>query len=409
MNLKIKKYYPWMICGFGVLLHFCACGMSTVGFSTYLPYLKESLNLTSTETSVITTIRCLATMIAMLFSETFYKKVSLRKGVSFSCLLIMISYIIFGYARSAIGCYVAAAITGVSYAFGTMIPLALIIRNWFASYQATALSITACGSAISTAVMPPVVTALTENFSLRIAFIAVAVFSAVIAVILFLVIRDRPSDLKMEPYYKEEKEKKTVKRKMAHTDLQGKESIIFILAIMILGCSATPYTLHLTLHYTTAGYTALQAASALSIYGMILTFSKVLFGAGSDRFGTYRVNYMFFGAWIAAAIIASLLNGSSMVMLYATSILNGIGVPLGTIGFTVWSGDLSSEEQYAKRLKLSQTVFQFGSLIGTVIPGMLADITGSYASSYAMFALMLATAMIIIQTLYVRHIKGVNA
>lgn len=406
--MNLKKIYPWIVCGVGILLYFCTCGMTTVGFSAYLPYLKDSLDLSSTETSVITTIRCLSSMIAMMFSDTYYKKFSLRKGMFIACALLPIAYIIFGNANSVLWCYFAAVILGISYAFGTMIPLALLIRQWFISFQATALSITACGSGISTAIMPPIIAVLLDAFGLKWAFYASAIASFIVAIILVLVIRDNPSQLQMQPYYKEgskdNSKKADAKKKLHNHDLSKKEAAFFIFAILMVGCSGTPYTHHLSLHYTTVGYTAMQAAAALSFYGIVLTCSKVLFGICSDRFGTYRVNYMFFGAWIGASFITSLLTGS-MGLLYLTALLNGIGIPLGTIGVTVWSGDLSSEEQYAKRLKFSQTVFQLGSLVGTVIPGIIADVTGSYAPTYFVFAVMLVTEMMIIQALYRRYMK----
>lgn len=404
--MKLKKYYPWFICAAGVLLHFCASGMTSIGFSAYLPYLKENLNLSSTETAMFTTIRCLATVISMFFSDVYYKKISLRKGIFAACLLIPVSYIMFAHAGSVYLCYVASAILGISYGLGTMIPLAQVVKNWFISLRGTVLAVTASGAGIATVVLPPVIVMLTETFNIVVAFYAVAIMGLVSALLLLLIIRDKPEDLQMEPYYKEDDKAQASEkavRKNIHKDMTKIESAAFMIAVLLVGCSATPYVQNFTLHYTNIGYAPLQAAAAVSVYGVVITFGKVLFGAGSDRFGTYRMNYVAFGAWIIAGFMTAFLNGSSISFLYASACLSGIGVPLSTVGITLWSGELSSEEKYTKMVKSGQTIYQAGSLIGTVIPGILADITGGYGISYIVFSVMLAFSMMFMQTLYKKH------
>lgn len=407
--MRLKKYYPWIVCAACVLLHFCICGMAATAFSTYMPFLKASANLSNTETSMITTIRCLTTMIAMIFSEKFYQKLSLRLGVFIACLLMPVSCIIFAAADSAMMCYAGAVVMGISYAFGTMIPIALIIRNWFISYHSTALAIAVCGSGFSIAVTPPVITYLVENAGLKMAFYVEALFITIVAVILLLVIRDKPEDLKMEPYQAVQSKAKAAKRKAQHSDIEGTEVVFFIIIMFLLGCSGTPYTHHLTIHYVTAGYSSVQAATAFSIYGAVLIGAKILFGVCADRFGTYRVNFVYTAAWTLASFVTAIVNGTSLGLLYTAGILNGIGITVATVGMTVWCGDLSSEGQYAKRVKLSQTLYQLGSLLGSGIPGILADITGSYAPSYMIFTVIQAVIMVTIQVLYKRHMKRASS
>lgn len=400
----MKKYYPWVVCVLCLLLSFCACGLVTVAFSTYLPFLKESAGLTGTEVSMITTIRCLSTMIFMLVSGPYYKKFSLRMGVFLAVLTVPVAYLIFAHAHTAIACYIGAVVLGIPYALGNVIPITQIIRNWFKSREATALAFVMCGSGVSTAVMPPVITKLVDHFGLVTAFYAVGIFTVIAAIAIFAIVRDKPEDMGLEPYRGNEKVKEK-KKSVIHLNknLSGREMIWFALIMLLMGYVGTPYTHHMSLHYTNVGYTGIQAAFAVSIYGGFLIISKVAFGAGADRFGAYRVNYFFFGAWILGSMITVFLNGESIPALYGSEVLNGLGISLGTIGMTVWTGDLSSDEMYGKRVKLSQTLFQLGSLVGSPVPGIIADVTGSYAGAYISFTVALVAIMVIIQNMYKRH------
>lgn len=400
----MKKNYPWIVCFFCMLLNFVVVGMVTVAFSAFMPYLRDSIGLTNTETSMITTVRCLSTMIVMLFTTAYYKKFSLRMGTFLASLLIPVGYVIFAHANSAIACYIGVAVMGSAYGLGSMIPIAQIIRNWFKTQSSTALAITTCGSSISTAIMPPIITRFVERIGMQATFYTIGAFAVVCAVLIFLIIRDRPEELDMQPLESAEKVKEKVNvLHMDKKELNKVELAAFIVVMLLMGYTGTPYTHHLTIHYVTIGYTAIQAAFALSLYGAILAVAKIIFGMATDRYGVYKMNYPFIVAWAVSSFITMALNGGHTGLLYLTAVLNGIGIPLGTIGITIWTGDLSTDEEYVSRIRLSQTLFQLGSLVGSPIPGMIADATGSYALAYASFGVTLIVMLIIIQVLYKRH------
>ena len=404
----MKKNYSWIICGLCVLLAFCSCGLVTVAFSTYLPFLKEAAELTATETSMITTIRCLSTIIFMIVSGKYYKKFSLRTGSILALMTLSIAYFIFAHAHTAFTCYIAAFISGIPYALGNTISIAQIIRNWFKSKEATALSIAMCGTGVSTAVMPPIITKLVDSVGLATAFYAVAAFAIVSGILIFFLLRDKPEELGYEPYQDVKTERKKEKKTIVKTTdfLSGKRIILFLVVALLIGGAGTPYTNHLSLHYSSVGYTTIQAALAISVYGVLLMISKIVYGAGVDHFGAYKVNYLFFITWILASGMTIFLHGTSIGMLYGSAVFNGIGISLGTIGITVWTRDFSSDAEYARRVKMTQTLFQVGSFAGSPVPGLIADKTGSYARAYVLFTAILILIFVIIQGMYQRQRKA---
>lgn len=404
----MKKKYAWIVCGLCLLLAFCSCGLVTVAFSTYLPFLKETAGLTATETSMITTIRCLSTILFMLVAGPYYKKFSLRTGAILALMTLPVAYFIFAHAHTAFICYIAAFISGIPYALGNTIPIAQIIRNWFKSKEATALSIAMCGTGVSTAVMPSIITKLVDSIGLANTFYAVAAFAVASGILIFTLLRDKPEDLALKPYeeLKNIKQKKTKKALQKIDFLNKKGMWLFAFAALLVGCVGTPYTHHLSLHYTSVGYTAIQAALAISVYGVLLMISKIVYGAGVDHFGAYKVNYLFFITWILASGMTIFLHGTSLGMLYGSAVFNGIGISLGTIGITVWTRDFSSDAEYARRVKMTQTLFQVGSFAGSPVPGLIADKTGSYAGAYVLFTAILILIFVIIQGMYQRQRKA---
>ena len=75
-------HYGWVVCITCTLLLFITMGTVSNGFSVYLPYIMDERGLTHAQTSSLVTLRCLTAFLAMLTIGWYYKKVSLRLGVS---------------------------------------------------------------------------------------------------------------------------------------------------------------------------------------------------------------------------------------------------------------------------------------------------------------------------------------
>lgn len=400
-----KLHYGWIICIGCFLLNFCALGMCTSTISIFYPYLRERLGVSNTEISMIPTIRCLASTLVIFVTGAYYKKVGLRLGSALSCGIMAISWLMFSRANSIGVCYLASAVMGITYSLGALYPIAIFMRNWFEDKRATAMAISLCGSSLCAIVLPPLITMVIENQGLMTAYIVVAAGSFVSAVILFFLLRETPEELGLKAYQgaKGSSGKETV-RKKRDVVLSSPEKFLLIFALLLMGLVGAPSTAHYSIHFQTAGYTGLAAAAAISVYGIALAVGKGSFGVLDDRIGTYKVNYIFLVAWVVASVATALVNGSSILLLNTASFLNGIGLTNASIGVTLWCGELASEKDYERSVQSGQIANTVGSFVGTPIPGMVADLTGSYAPIYLCYAVMLSVMGIIVQWLYRKHL-----
>ncbi len=409
-KIGIRKHYGWIICLACLLLHACCCGMAASILSIFTPYWKAAYDLTNTQTSLIVTMRSLASMIFILTAHKYYRRFSLRAGACLACLILVCGSLLFAFAPHVIFCYIASGILGIAYAYGTMVPIALFMQAWFKDRRATALSIAACGSGVTTAVVPTIFTSLLESHGLRTTFLTEACIALCCAAVLFLLLKNAPADIGAVPYEdlssdNSAGEKRKIKKETFRKGMKKKEKIFLMIAIFFVGCLGAPYLAHLTLHYRTAGYSAALAAGAYSVIGVMMVFGKFLFGLFSDRFGTRRVNCVFIGSWIAASLITASLNGTSVIMLYLSTFLSGIGISLVTVGITVWSSDFASEEEYANMVGTAQSANSLGALLWSPVPGMISDLAGgSFAPAYLVYACMAAVVFLITFTVYRHHL-----
>ena len=405
----IHRHYGWVICIACLLMHACCCGLAASMISIYVPYIKDVMELTNAQTSLVSTMRAISSMIFILTADRFYHKVSLRAGACIACLILTGSSVLMGFAPNVVFVYAATAGLGLAYAYGTMVPIALFMKNWFTDHRGTAIAIAACGSAVTSTLAPPVFTGILERHGLTPTLLVQAGIALICAVILFILLRSKPADLGLEPYQdtvpaQQKSVSSSALKKKIRKGLNKKETLLFLISVFLIGSIGPPYLAHITLHFRTIGFTPELAALSFSIIGFLMVVSKFLFGAASDKFGTYPINFIYIGSLLGSCLIAALLPGGSF-WIYPASVLGGIGISLVTIGITIWSTDLARDEDYGKMVERSQSANALGVVAFSMVPGILADLSGgSYRPAYLLFAGMSAAILFIIQRIYRKHL-----
>ena len=82
------------------------------------------------------------------------------------------------------------------------------------------------------------------------------------------------------------------------------------------------------------------------------------------------------------------------------AILFGVGIPLSTVGLSVWAADFCEEAQRPRRIQRFQLLYAAGGLAFSFMPGAIADYTGSYAPAYIVFTLFAVFTLMTVQSTY---------
>jgi len=402
-------HYSWLICAGCTLLLFCTAGLTTSAFSVYQPYLIAEGGLSNVQGSEIITIRSLSAVIAFLFVERFYRKMDIRLGVLIAALGSAGSFILFGIAHDFAGYCIAAASMGVFYGLGGMIPVSILIGRWFKSYRVLALGICAAGTGVATVVAPPVVTLMIERGSLAYSFYLEAGFICIAAVVLFITLRNWPEEKGLTPLFTGKVETEFV-RENPETEASRGIVISMFAAVILIGIIANVGFAHVSVLYKSEGFDSMQVAFIVSFVGAALTAGKIIYGTITYRMGAYRSGYLFFGLLIAGEILCCLAGTSSLVISLIAMACLGLGLPLATVGLSVFAADIAKTSEYGKMVKRFQMAYMIGSLVFGPLPGLIADATGSYVPFYVLLSVLAMIAMVLVQFSYKRmktnHTKG---
>ena len=403
-----KFHYAWIILAMATLILFCNIGLTSSAFSVYQPYLIRNFGLSNTQGSLIVTIRTLFTLPAMFICSWFFDKMGLRKGLFLTVLSITLAFLLFAVAQNDVMVYIAAAVAGFGYGLGGMIPVTLLITRWFDSNRALALGICTAGTGVCAMVVPPIFTLIAENISVTTAFWGEVILTLICAALALILLRSSPSDMGIEAYQTEENEntKKAAAPKLERTDfLRGKTSVLFMIVMVLIGGLSGPGFSHIAVLMNSEGFAPGTVSLMVSGAGCALMLGKLTYGRITDRIGSYRSNWLFFGILILGLILTCLTGLHSVALGFAALFVLGFGLPLATVGQSVWLDELNSPETLSKKLQSMQIIYMGGTLVFSPVPGIIADKTGTYVPAYALFLVFAVGCMLIIQTIYRKKLK----
>ena len=173
-----------------------------------------------------------------------------------------------------------------------------------------------------------------------------------------------------------------------------------------LGAIASPGFTHMMILFTTDGIPESTAALCVSIFGLTLMLGKCVYGEACDLLGAKRANWIF-GAILSAGLILCTLSGlASRPLALTTAVLYGFGVPMSTVGLSVWAEAFSGAKRYDGVIRLFQTGYGLGALVFSFMPGLFADACGSYAPSYLVFLAFGVFSLLVVQSTYRRTARS---
>ena len=403
--MKAKKiHYSWVICFCGALMMFIGIGLPGNTFSGYLPFLIES-GYTNTQVSTLGTIRFLSALGAMFFAVQYIKKTGVRLGIALAGLSAGLSFAAYGFARNYVMCCVGAVLSGFADSLGGLVPLSILISNWFKKSRSTAMGIVTAGTGVATIGIPSLQTWIIETYSMKAAFFAEAIFVLSCVVVIFLLVRDNPEEMGLEAYGAEHGQENAENARSLSLDsggLHGKMLVLMCIAVFPLGTVGTTAFTNLQILYTTAGIEPAHAAVYFTVAGGCLTLGKLLYGKLADSVGVYKTSFLFFGCVTFGLVLCCFADNGGSALACAAMALYGFGISLTTVGFSTIIASLSTAHDYPWTLRKTQIIYKLGSLAFSFLPGVVADSVGSYVPTYYMFVVLSVMIAVMILMIYRR-------
>ena len=396
--MKNPPHRAWLVCLGGALAMFAVMGLGVNVFSIYQPEIIRLNGFTDAQGSWITTTRSLFILAALLCVNQLCARFGLRRVMSAGVLLVGLSCLCFAFADRFLLYCAAAALTGVGYCLAGMVPISLAVGRWFQDRQGLALGLASAGSGVSTVFAPVLLTGVVKEQGITAAFLWEGAVMFLCALLVWLLVQDAPGAA--GPYRRPGSDTGPDTRS-GGAGLSGSQWTLLLLAALFVGATGGPGFSHLTMLYTSSGYSSLFVAGLLSYLGAMISLGKIVCGQVYDRLGGLGGNRFAFGTLLLALALCTLapMGGVLLPVLAITAF--GLGLSITAVSPARWAGDLCAD--YESGVRSITLAFTAGMLVFGPLPGLLADWLGGYVPAYAAFFALLLAAYLIVQGLYRRR------
>jgi len=394
MKVRRRIFYGWytVVISFAIMSAAYAVYYSWPVF--YVAILDE-FGWSRAETALIWSIGTMLYGLASPVAGALFDRLGPKKLFILAAILIAIGAM--GSSR-ATEIWHFVIFLGVLVAFGTIfagfVPQMAMISNWFVKKRATAVGFAAAGTR-EAFILTPLILVIILAIGWRNTYLVLAAATAIIIIPLSLFLRARPQDMGLLPdgetMVEEEKEAGRSKadtlivdEKWASTEwtlLKAVKEYRFWALFVVLvgsGLALTPILMHQVAFITDAGFTAMFAATLLTIYAITCIVGRFS-GFISDMIGReLSLTVACLGTILAIILLFFVKDTSAAWMLYVYAVLFGFFGGLQTPAYSAAAADLFQGKNFGTILGTINVAYGISAGFGTWLFGYIFDVTGSY-------------------------------
>lgn len=379
-----KIHYGWIIVLAGFIIMAAALGVVYNCASLFVKPISEELGFSRSQANAIFTIRAVCQMIAFLFAGKILNKIKIRRLMQVSTITLVVSFFSYSFMQTLLAFYIITFIVSMSVSLISILPLSIILSNWFQEKRGLAVGIAFMGSGVGGMIFSSLTGYWLVSIGWRMTYQVLSVIMfLLIAPITFFIIRTHPRDKNLAPYGKIISDNLLEVKDTGLMLNQAIRSVRFwVLALcsmlMMLGVNAIMATAGP--HLTDIGYSIPFSANIVALSMGSLAIGKVVLGKLFDNFGS-RVAITISGLSTLIGILG-LMFAELNIALAAVIIGTGVGCAYGSVAGTMITVDLYGKKDYSSIFGLLSAIGVSGAILGPILIGYLYDLTGSYDTSY---------------------------
>ena len=406
---KSGIFYGWYIVGVGFLANVASSFALASTMSIFLKPLTADLGVSRGVFSLLRSGEgIIAACIAPLVG-TLVDRYGGRWLMVIGTGIVALGYFLLSHVDS-FAQFVAIRLTLVSLGDSMMgyMVVNVIIAQWFSRYRGRALAISSMGVGFAKVCMPVVAASLILWLGWRQTWLAFGLMTLGLLVVpALLIVRRSPEAMGLlpdgalapvaddlaAPKKTTLKDSKTVSQDVPWTRAEAVRTSAFWLLVITFGISSigvTGLNLHVYSYVTDLGYSAVIAATVMSIIASMQLASPLGWGLLAEKIGArYAATLRFVIQGIGLAV--AVLNGN-LVGLYCGFFLYGIGLGGNMVLPDILWADYFGRRSLGRIRGMGLLISQFLAAIGPPFFGFLFDLTGSYNVSFAIFGAVLVTS-----------------
>lgn len=363
--------------------------------------MSESLGCSRSELSMIYSLYSAGQVITALLAGKIFSRFPTSAVMRCSAVLTGVGMAAMGAGSSMAGLYIAALLVGVGMGGLCMVPVSLLVKNWFGRACGLPLGIAMSGSGLGGMMFSLIFVNGLPVLGWRSCYFLTAGLQLFILLpLIMLWARDAPGEGAHFLHERDRSRKLVHRRKEMAVILKGSKFWLFALASTITYSSVS------TIHQAAPAYLSDMGCGAEQISvivsgGMLsLAIGKIVLGGIYDR-----TNAML--GTVASAVCGLVALGAMICVrtpfapwLYI--LFFGVGYSFGSIAYPIVTEALFDSRCFASLNGIYNAMGSLSLSVGVMEASAIYDRSGSYLSAYKLFFLLSAAAIAV----YIKLIPG---
>lgn len=378
--MKENQRKPWI-----VLAVCCGLAASSIGISInssgvfYTP-VSESLGMMRGTFAMHMTIFSFVTALSAFIVPVLMRKLSYKLILTVSVVVAVVATALMGFVNTAFMFNILGAIRGLMTGMFSIVPLTMIINEWFHKKHGFATSFVFGFSGLAGSICSPILSQCIETFGWQMGYMIKALIILGLCLpAIFYPFAVHPQDEGLLPYGFETSVSGNHKPKTSVFRFLTVSFIgFFVLALM--NTMITGITQHLPGFAESIGYTSTVGATLLSAGMVGNIISKLLIGVMSDRFGPIKATITMMSMNMLGILL--LIFSPYVVGLYIGSFLFGSIYSVGAVGLPLLCKYFFGLENYNKVFPSISFASNLGAAVALSIVGYIYDFMGSYVVAF---------------------------
>jgi MFS family permease len=383
-----KIFYGWWIVVAGCFLNFAGIGIIMNTMGVFIKPVAESLGFTRGGFTLYFTIAALAMMVMAPVMGKLLERYDIRLIMTICTTMMAASFALFSQCRTLTQFYVVAVFLGIGSAGSHIIPVSLMITNWFIDKRGLAMGIVFAATGVGGLIFNPLANWIIINNSWQATYLTfgliIGVFSIPTAI---FIVRAKPADMGLLPLGGDAalaRQSQTEQAGLTATQALRSGAFWMLALIILLIAVANMGVLHHIVPYLTdMGFSSTTATALMSLHMAMLVFGKVLAGGLADRLGLLK-SYLLL--MIGLMVSIALLYWSQLMWVAVVfSIMFGFSIAVRTVLPPLMTARVLGQKHFAVIYGFLNIFTTLGTAVGVPLSGFIYDVTKSYYLAFALY------------------------
>lgn len=398
MKKRAPFFYGWVIVSIFLISGIAIYGVR-FSYGVFFKSLESEFGLTRAATSSIFSVNLLLSGISAFIMGWALDRYGPKAALTIMGVFTGLGLISTGLTNSLWQLYLTYSLLlamGIGAIF--VVPMSTITR-WFDKKRGLAAGIASSGIGLGPLFMAPFATYILLNFSWRVAFIVIGFIALLVVIPISRLLKASPGEIGALPDGTRAMVEEGQNKSLRQTGLRLREAVrtrsFWVILLIYLFFSSTIFfiTTHLVPHVTDAGFSAMQAATILSLVGVAAIFGRVMMGIASDRLG--RRFAVIVAALLQSGAVLWLVWATEFWMIQLFAVVFGFAYSGMSPSMAVLISDTFGVASIGTIFGVLEVGFGIGAAIGPAIAGFIFDVSGSYSTAFLLWAIaMLAAALL---------------